>query len=615
MTNSINAQKLIDIFFEAEKAVTSKKEILNNLNVYPVPDGDTGTNMSLTLKEIVKNIKKDKKYTIGELSEIIEESSLMGGRGNSGVILSQFLSGFCEVIREKKSIGRKILTKAFENGTKEAYESVSEPVEGTILTVMTSTKDSFRKHQDLPDLIKTLYATIRDSQDTLKKTPQMLAKLKEAGVVDAGGAGFVYFLEGFYKALGGDQKDSFSATDDYASPKLARIWEENFGVFGTGGLRGIVDFNLRVVKFTLKNTWWLIGKFFSVLKMGWNFLSLKKAWRLVKRLASQLKLQNIKSTNFSIFKLLQAWQKPPEENYCMEAIVSNSKTDLDEIKKNINKLGKSAIVARKGKVTKIHFHVINRQKAEKYIKSLGKVEKFKLDDLHEQHQKFLTRKMEVKKQSSDSEVIAVVNGAGFKQIYESFEGVCTIDGGETMNPSVADFSKAIEECESENVIILPNNKNVFMAAKSACKKSNKNCKVIETYDQVQALTALLNFNEESKIDQNLEMMKSSLDLIKTFLVTRSTRTTTISGVKVSKGDFISLNQKKLIAKDKSLQKVIENALKKELNSSQLITLYSGKNVKKEEANSLKNKIMSKFKREVQVNSGGQPNYHYIVAIE
>ncbi len=617
MIKTISPKQLIDIFLQAEKAVTSRKSVLNNLNVYPVPDGDTGTNMSLTLKEIVDNIDTDKEYDLDKLADIIAQSSLMGGRGNSGVILSQFLSGFTSKIKDKELINKDILLEAFQEGTSEAYKSVSKPVEGTILTVMHSASEEFEKRKDWDDLLKILKSVINKSQFTLKKTPDMLQKLKEAGVVDAGGAGFVYFLEGFYNALKDDHESGITATDDFSSPPLARIWDESSGIFGTGGLRSVLEFNYKAMKFTLENIWWLFKKFWEVIKMGGGLLSLKKAIRLVNRLAGQLKLQNIRKTNTSIQKLFKVWQEEPDEKFCTEAIIEDVKLDVPSIKQKIEKInGTSAIVAQKNGLTKIHFHTQDKSEAKKLYESLGKVKKFKVDNLHKQHKEFVGKSPKQHSNNSKGvELLAVISGNGFERLYKSFEGVITLDGGDTMNPSVASIKKEIENIECNNIIILPNNKNVFMASQKAAENSDKHIKILKTTDQALGLSCLLNYNPQGNLKENYDMMKSSLDLVQTFSLSKAIRKSTISGKVISKDEYFSISENKLLSRGREIETVILKSLNKITNNKQLVTLYFGSKLSKQDAVKLSNVIKSKFKIEVQVYEGGQKHYYYILSLE
>jgi dihydroxyacetone kinase-like predicted kinase len=615
MVTSIDYQQLLEIFQKAEKAVTAKKELLNNLNVYPVPDGDTGTNMSLTLKEIINSIGKKKDLDWEELCEMIEESSLMGARGNSGVILSQFIGGFCDEIKNRNKIDQKTLLHAFQRGTKEAYESVSDPVEGTILTVMKSATDEMEKRLEFEDFVKIFRSVLNRSQVTLKQTPEMLPKLKEAGVVDAGGAGFVYFLEGFYKALVENGEDTISATDDFSSPPLARIWQETAGIFGTGGIRSILDFNYKAIKLTIENTMWLLKKAWHVIKLGGGLISIRKAWRLIKSLSGQLKWHNIKKANLSLLNLLQVWQETPEEKYCTEAILTDVSKSPDEIKDQLSKIGKSVIVAQKGQLTKIHFHANDAEEAKNILQKLGKIERFKQDNIHEQHQEFISKKLEMPQEDKGTHVLAVINGSGFKQIYESFEGVFTIDGGETMNPSIAQFNRAISKTDTSNIIIIPNNKNVFLAAQKVASKSSKNIKVLETKDQAQGLTALLNFNKESLLSQNFEIMENALNLIKTFSITQATKDTSISKKKINKDEYIAISEKGLLTNGKSLLGTLKDAILMYIDKYQLVTLYTGNGISRQEAETLKKKLAASFKKEFQVYEGGQPNYHYIISLE
>lgn len=616
MITKINTQQLLDMFFEAEKAVSAKKELLNNLNVYPVPDGDTGTNMSLTLKEIVKSIDIKKDYNFKKLCEIIEESSLMGARGNSGVILSQFIDGFCGAIKNKKTIDQQILLKAFQKGTKEAYESVSNPVEGTILTIMKSAAHEMEKRQNFNDIIKILNSTINKSRFMLKKTPDMLQKLKDAGVVDAGGAGFVYFLEGFYKALRENGEYTSTTTDDFSSPPLARIWEDTLGVFGTGGLRSIIDFNYKAIKATFENLWWLIQKAWHVVRMGKNYISVRKAFRLMGRLGNQVKWHNIRKANIAILKLLQVWQETPEERYCIETILTGTRKSPDEIETKLEGLATSLIIAQKGKYTKVHFHTNDYKKTKSILEKFGTIKKYKQDDIHKQHKDFIGKKIESSKEDKDSRVLAVINGSGFKKIYESFEGVTTLDGGDTMNPSIAQFEKVFAKVDSVNIMIIPNNKNVFLASQKAASESDKHIEVLKTFDQAQGLTALLNFNKLSALSQNFEIMNNALKLVTTFSITKSTRSTKLSNKKISKGEYIALSDKKILANGKSHENVAEQAIIKFQNKHQLITIYFGKDITKQESEQLKSKLANKFKTfEFQVYEGGQPHYDFIFSLE
>lgn len=603
------------MFRYAEKFVTSKKEVLNNLNVYPVPDGDTGINMSLTLKEVVKALDKEKNYDISKICEIISESSLMGARGNSGVILSQFIDGFCIEIQKSDSINKEILLKGFKKGTDEAYESVSDPVEGTILTVMRSASDEFERSLENDDIEKILKSVIHKSQETLKRTPDMLPKLKEAGVVDAGGAGFVYFLEGILNGLDGGEEDMITSSDDFVVPKLARVWEDNFGIFGIGGIRSILEFNVKAIKFAAEKLWWVIEGTWNVFKMGINLISIKKAYRLFRYLTDQLKWQNLKRTNTSIINMFQVWFSEPEDKYCNEAILTGVKKDAKTIRSEMKKKATSVIVAKSGKYTKVHFHTKEKINIKKYLNKYGKVEKVKVDDIHEQHKEFINKKVDTQIEEKKTRVLGVVNGEGFEKIYTSFPGVFVVNGGKTMNPSVSSFRRALRKIDCNNVIILPNNKNVFLAARKVKEKEKKNIEVIETYDQAQGLSILLNFNTKGSVSQNSEIMKNSLKLIKTFSVTSASKKSKINGKKIEKGEFIALDKNGLIAKGDGVNKVVLEGIQKVLNKTQLITLYSGKGIPQDESDQLKSEIAQKFKIEVQVHFAGQPHYDYIVALE
>jgi len=616
MITSINSKQLVNLFIYAEKSVSNRKDIINNLNVYPVPDGDTGTNLSLTLKEITKNLKINNYYTLSELSTIISDSSLMGGRGNSGVILSQFLNGFCSTFKNKKEINIDTFLKSFENGTLEAYRSVTNPFEGTILTIMKAATKEIKDKQNEKDILKILKSVLNKSQFILKKTPDMLPKLKEAGVVDAGGAGFVYILEGFYNSLIKNKEDIFINSDNFTSPPLARTWENYPGLFGTGGLIGIFDFNYQAIKFTLKNIIWLIKKGWLVVKIGGNLLSIKKAFRLIIKLSKELKLQNIKKSNISIHKLIQAWNDKPDEKYCIEVILSDTNISKKEIRNYINRIGgKSNIIIQTNNITKIHFHSLIKKDIRNYFEKIGKIKMFKIDDLYKQQNEFLGKKFESKGNNKTTKVIAIVNGKGFEKLYKSFGGVLTINGGSTMNPSYALLKKATENLNSNTIIILPNNKNIFLVVKKLAENNNRNIKIIPTKDQVQGLSCLLNFNPDLNINSNVEMMSSFLKSIKTFSITMSIKETRIDNKKIIKGEYISLIEGKLLAKDKILDVLVIKSIKLITKNYSLVTIYYGQDIDKKSVLNLKNKIFNSYRKEVQIYDGGQPFYHYIISME
>lgn len=614
MIEKITAEQLFQMFHRAERVLSSKRTILDNLNVYPVPDGDTGANMSLTMREVIKDISEITRYDLASLAKAISTASLMGARGNSGVILSQFIGGFCEVIANEKEINADTLKKAFETGTKSAFDSVSDPVEGTILTIMKSSADAMIK-TDSNDIFSLIRNALVVSRDTLQKTPDMLSTLKDAGVVDAGGAGFVYFLEGFHRALKENGNGEVSLTDDYTAPALSRTWTENVGALGTGGVKSIIDFNVNVIKFTIRNMIWIGKQAWIVIRTGKDLLSIKQSLRLIKKLRNQLKLQNLKQSNVAIQKLFTTWHKTPDERYCTEGILTGVKESPAELREMLSKMGTSLIVAKQGEYTKIHFHVKDKIQAKKLFRELGKIEKFKADDLHEQHKEFMHKKSAEIEESGETRVIAVVNGDGFRNVYESFDGVKTIAGGETMNPSISDFEEAISRCESEHIILLPNNTNIFMAAHKVADRYNGNVKVIETTDQAQGLSTLLNFNHNTQLVQNVEVMEEALGAVTTFSVAKATKSVKTPDGKVKKGEYIATTNKKIVAHHNDRKDVILSGIKAIGENKELVTLYLGKDVTDQEYQDQRDYLRKMIPQEIQEYRGGQPHYDYIVALE
>ncbi|MBU0975397.1 hypothetical protein KJ918_01240, partial [Patescibacteria group bacterium] len=269
----------------------------------------------------------------------------------------------------------------------------------------------------------------------------------------------------------------------------------------------------------------------------------------------------------------------------------------------------------KGKYTKIHFHLEKKKNIEKTLERIGAIEKMKIDDIHKQQKEFINRKLQTESISTETAVIAVVNSKNFENMFESFDGVHTVQGGPTMNPSIADLTQQINFVKSDNIIILPNNKNIFIGSRKAAEKSIKNVTVLETFDQAQGLSALLNFDPNSSLDTNKSVIREGLKLIKTFSVSKSIKDTKTATVETLKDEFFSISSNKIIASGKRLEEVIIQSIKSIIKNEQLITVYAGSDAPKKSLEPLVSKLSKQFSIEIQLQEGGQPHYHFIIAIE
>ena len=476
--------------------------------------------------------------------------------------------------------------------------------------------ESMQKRDDLVDMMK---ATVHHCQEVLKKTPEMLKTLKEAGVVDAGGAGFVYFLEAFYRAVA-NTNAQIRDTEDFSAPAIARTWSDSFGVFGMGGIRSVLEFNYNALKKIIKNTGYILKKGFKVILAGKDLVSFRKGIDLMKKLSSQMKLNNIKKSNTAILQFLRIWKKTPEERYCYEVILKGVKEKPSQIKEELKDIGSSLIVADHAnkKLTKIHFHINDKKAVDKKMKSYGEIVKRKVEDMHAQQKEFVVKKEKESKEFSDDTecaLLAVANGAGFKEIYKGFQNVYILDGGETMNPSVADFQKRIKKIDQKDIILLPNNKNVFMAARKVCEKMDeKNVKYVKTKNQAEGLSVLVAFEKDRSLKENMKSLDKALENIDSFLVSNAAKNTQIDGKKVVKEDVIALCEKSLIAKGTKVEEVTLEAIKK-YDKKDLITLYWGNGLTKEIVDKTKEKIKENSSCELQVYNGNQPHYYFIVTLE
>jgi DAK2 domain fusion protein YloV len=518
-----------------------KKDIVNKLNVFPVPDGDTGTNMYLTLKTAIEELDKRRPETLKDFGKAVCEGALIGGRGNSGVILSQILKGFFESLDALDSVDTIRFANALMSGSKLAYQAVIKPVEGTILTVMKAIaiKGVFTSSSE-PDFLNFLEDLVEESKISLAKTIDLLPVLKEAGVVDAGGQGLVFLLEGALKILKGEEI-------------LVSSFDEEIKQMDEIKLKG------------------------SILEYRFDTVAL---------------LENM---------------------HVEEAKVSN----------DLTRLGDSVVVAKAGELTKIHIHSNDPHKVLEYLAKTGNIKEAKIEDMQSETDEFLKQKHEeipVIENKLPFSIISISQGTGFRKIFLNLGVEMVIDGGQTMNPSINDILEAIKSCRKENVIVLPNNSNILLAAREAGKlATTKKVEIIPTYNVVQAIPVILSFNSEESFEENTNNALKTLDKSHSVSITYSVRDAQINGLKIKKGDIIGMLDENIISKGNTSVEAMKKIIQKRkdlFGEAEFLGIYFGKDTNESETKEISQIFHDNFPEiEIDITDGGQPYYYYLISIE
>lgn len=540
----IDSSKLKEMFLGGYKNLQLHKAEVDALNVFPVPDGDTGTNMSLTLASAVKEIENLQ----GDCSQILIDFSrgaLKGARGNSGVILSQIIKGLSRVLSDEKTITTKEFAVALHSARDVAYSAVTKPKEGTVLTVIRYMAENAQPIAAKNSSFLTFFpALIAKGEEILKQTPEMLPVLKKAGVVDAGGQGLIYVFEGFYKALAGIE---------IALPEGGE--EEHKNVLPQLDTVGNDEHDLDNIKYA----------------------------------------------------------------YCTEYFVINLKKhvtdeDIEKLRDKLMAIGDCVIVIGDINLVKVHVHTNNPNRALYYALQLGELDKIKIENMLEQHRALVKAREANKKPIG---IVSVCAGEGVAAMFKELTVDEVIEGGQTMNPSVEDILHAVEKVNSDNVIILPNNKNIIMAAERVKELTKKRCVVLPTTEVPEGISAAIVFDPSLDFDTNVEEMTEAFKRIKCGEVTMAIRNTELDGFKISEGDYIGLDSKKIVSKADSIDKAVIDLVEKiKDDDNEVITLYYGQDVKESEANALVGKLEERFDDcEVVCYNGGQPHYYYMVAVE
>ena len=549
---TINTELLQKMFLAGAANLEAKKEFINELNVFPVPDGDTGTNMTLTILSAAKEVKALENPDMVAIAKAISSGSLRGARGNSGVILSQLLRGFTKEIREHKEIDTITLAKACERATATAYKAVMKPKEGTILTVA---KGASQKAAELAETTEDLDTFISEvinyAQEVLEKTPEMLPVLKEAGVVDSGGQGLLEVMRGAYDAFQGKEID-YSAIEASAGTKMVKPSEQAE----------------------------------TEIKFG----------------------------------------------YCTEFIIMLEKEftakDETEFKAYLESIGDSIVCVADDDIVKIHVHTNDPGLAIQKALTYGQLSRMKIDNMREEHQervikdaeKLAAQQAEAKKAEPRKEVgfIAVSIGEGMNEIFRELGADYIIEGGQTMNPSTEDMLNAIDQVNAEHIFILPNNKNIILAANQAqALTEDKDIIVVPSKTVPQGITAIINYMPDADAQTNLEAMIEGIGNVKTGQVTYAVRDTHIDDKEIHEGDIMGIGDSGILAVGQSVEETTKEMLAQLVDEdTELISLYYGQDVQEESAENFAQEIEDLYPDvDVDVHSGGQPIYYYVLSVE
>lgn len=554
VVSKIEAKEFRAMINAGQKRLESRTEYVNSLNVFPVPDGDTGTNMNLTFTSGKQAVKENNANHVGELGSALAKGLLMGARGNSGVILSQLFRGFSQSIKEKEVIDTNDLAAAFRAGVETAYKAVMKPVEGTILTVAReSAKAGVRRAAETDDLVELMETVLQAAEKSLQKTPDLLPVLKEVGVVDSGGQGLVYVYEGFLSALKGEAPEDLDLVDD----------EQDLS-------------------------------------------------EMVRAEHHRNAQDHIHTEDITF-------------GYCTEIMIRlgegetvDSDFDYEEFRNYLDKMGDSLLVVADDEVVKVHVHTEKPGEVMNYGQKFGSLMKIKVDNMREQHSSLVGKEnTQAPAEKKEFAVIAVAAGEGLGNLFESLGVDYIIQGGQTMNPSTEDILKAIEQVNAENILILPNNKNIFMAAEQAASVAEVPTAVIPSRNISQGLTAMLGFNPLNDLKTNEQDMTAELENVISGQVTHAIRDTEIEGLKIKEGDYMGLIDGKIKVSEKERQTAAVETVRNMLQEdSEILTILYGEDGSKEEAEAIAAAAEEVDEDlEIEIHEGNQPVYPYIFSVE
>lgn len=528
----IDSSLLVKMFNQGTYALNQNKALVDALNVFPVPDGDTGTNMSLTMQSAVKNIADKSFETVDDVSKAFAKGLLMGARGNSGVILSQIFRGFANGCKDKNVLTIKDLINAFSQAREVAYKAVLKPVEGTILTVIRKISTHLEELEieslEIHDLFDII---INRGNEILDKTPEYLDVLKQAGVVDAGGKGLMCILQGFYDAiLGKEATETFFSNEEF------------------------VDVERHVDPVDIKF------------------------------------------------------------QYCTEFIVKTEIPNHSAFQAEIQMLGDSMVFVRDEDLIKVHIHTNEPNKALGHALKIGELQTIKIENMKLQHENIIHK--EAPKEEKEYGFITVTMGDGFENLFKDLNVDYVIKGGQTMNPSTEDITNAINEVHARNIFVLPNNSNIILAANQAKELSDKNVFVVPSKTVPQGIAAMIEFNEGTNAEENLEVMTDILSDVQTGQVTYSVRDTVFNDREIKEGDILGVANGDISAVGSDINEIALETVEAISDDAEILTVYYGEEVDEPVVNDLIARLEERYPdAEIEMYNGQQPLYYYIISAE
>jgi len=583
---AVDAEQFKDMMFTSLSWLKGQKSFIDSLNVFPVPDGDTGTNMYLTFKEAVSSLEDNSSKSVSDLAAALSKGALMGARGNSGVILSQLIRGFAQALKNKRKMEKSDLANALKKASEVAYHGVLKPVEGTILTVSREAAEKAEAEvESVQDVLELFEITIKAAEESLERTPELLDTLKEAEVVDAGGQGYLTILEGMLKGLKGEKLDYQAAAAEEKIRKRAEISED--------------------IKFTY---------------------------------CTQMLIE-VNSRKLNIDRM------------------------IDKIRKDMQSYGDSIMVVGSYDVIKIHVHTNHPGVLLEYGLKKGKVFDIKIDNMRKQNQEKVQReneadfdhskfhpndadlksvfkmkkntektaaseKTELEKKEFEDDlnaeinvdknvgVISVANGDGVVNILKELGVDYVIQGGQSMNPSTNDFLEVVERMNTDQIIILPNNKNIISAAKQVSELSQKDIAIIETRSIPQAVTALMIFDDQASPSKLKKSMEAEIKYVKTLEITQAVKDSKVNGLGIKKDNYIGLRDGDILVSAETEKETVINLLNEVAEDEELVTIYYGEGITEAEAEEIRNIMEENFDfDEIEIYPGGQPLYPFIISLE
>ena len=582
---AVDAEQFKDMMFTSLYWLKEQKSFIDSLNVFPVPDGDTGTNMYLTFKEAVSSLEDKSSRSVSELAAALSKGALMGARGNSGVILSQLIRGFAQALKNKKKMKVKDLANALNKASEVAYHGVLKPVEGTILTVSREAAEKAQAEMDsAADIIELFEITIKAAEESLERTPELLAALKEAEVVDAGGQGYLTILEGMLKGLKGEKIEYQAAAADSKTRKKSEPAEDIKFTYCTQMLIEIdsrksnIDRMIDRIRKDMQSygdSIMVVGSD-DVIKIHvhTNHPGVLLEYGLKKGKVFDIKIDNMRKQN-------------------QEKVQRENDTDFDHSKFHQDKNADSAVEAKENKPPK--------EVAEK--------NELKTAEVSEQEDSEIV----VEKNTG---IISVANGEGVVNILKELGVDYVIKGGQSMNPSTNDFLEVVERMNTDQIIILPNNKNIISAAKQVSELSEKEIAIIETRSIPQAVTALMIFDDQASPADLKESMEAEIKYVKTLEITQAVKDSKVNGLEIKKDNYIGLKDGDILVSADTERETVINLLNKVAEDEELVTIYYGEGITEAEAEEIKAIMEENFDfDEIEIYPGGQPLYPFIISLE